>query len=569
MDLSSSKSLLRSINRHRSRQSAADTPGAVPEPTVAALIVIEKIHAARCKFDYSQLDAVSIEIACSSISDLLTPASTGSPEWEYVALAALVLKDCISSVSYAPPGNELSSEKTLKSLISVAKPLVMNTFIDHTEPRVRRVGAELIGVMAAKLGPDYFDELAPLLSSQVAAFFERREVSREARLGSESEIALDDTTGWYSLESLLCSYRELVGGCGPALNYFKRVSKGDIELFIENSSSHINRYIRQATFELLHILMKQYSPGTLGWSEGEFVPLLSQCISNGLADNFSQVRFPATFAARYFLIAMNASDREKYVWPLLLPRVCLNRYYPADGVKFASLDLWREVTQGKGKDLVTQNLSEAYRYYASMVENKSHLICEAACWVLGELGTIIDANAIAPFLPGILDMLGGSLGDDSWQVRGAACVATGRVIEAHPKETCNAACDVFLPLWIMHLDDHIWSLRSDSAAALGIAMRSPIDRLSHSAIDASVNFLACHLSSAAEPKRNFSFIPESSSLFSFIKRKDKDDTSNSSSSPLAKPLPMPSTARSMANAAEKKRFGVVELRKRPGSVLKL
>ncbi|CAN0015393.1 unnamed protein product, partial [Ectocarpus fasciculatus] len=400
--------------------------------------------------------------------------------------------------------------------------------INHEEPRVRKLCSELIGVMAKHIGPPYFDELGPVLYAQVSAFFERREVSRETRLGAESEIALDDTTGWYALETLLCSYRELVSGCGPRLGYLDRASEAELGLFIRDSALHINRYIRQATFEFIHALMLQLSPGALSWSDGAYVPLLCRCITAGLSDDFSQVRFPATFAARYFLVAINDQDREALVWPQLVPRLCLNRYYPADGVKTASLETWSAVSQGKGKALVTRHVAAAFEHYASMVDNKSHLICEAACWVMGELGSIIDAQAVMPYLAGIMDILGVCLGDDSWQVRGAACVATSRIVRAHPEQACDVACDVFLPLWVLHLNDFIWALRSDSATALGIAMRCPVQRLAAAATDAAVEYLTENLAEAAKVKKSFSFIPQNSTLYSFIKNKmepEKEKTS--------------------------------------------
>lgn len=554
MDTSSSRNLLRAIRR--------SVPSSGPRPADSisvnrAIAIIERIHASRGRLDTAPGD-VSADELCASIGALLGPGEESSAaDWPHAALVALILKECIGTSRNAD--TEHGMDQNLSELSSFAKPLIVEYLISHDEPRVRKVTAELIGAMAAKLGPPYVIELAPVLCSQVSAFFVRKEVSREARLGTDSEIALDDTTGWYALESLLCSYRELIGGCGPSLQYLSQTPEMEIDLFIRQSSLHINRYIRQATFEFIHMLMSQCAPGSMHWVGEQHTDLICSCIAAGLSDDFSQVRFPATFAAKFFLIAIDDDDRERYVWELLLPRLCLNRYYPADGVKSASMDAWSAATKGRGRELVTRHIKATFEHYASMVDNKSHLICEAACWVLGELGSIIDASVVAPYLAGILDILGVCLGDDSWQVRGAACVATGRVIEAHPSETCSRACDTFLPLWTLHLNDYIWALRSDSAAALGKAMRSPEEQLATAAIQASIQYLNDNLA-AAKVKKVISFIPRNSSLYAFVKNKPEDDLLG-----VPGPRPGPTAARAVTNAETRQRFGVVELKRRPGA----
>ena len=592
MDLNSSKTLLRSIERRRNVLSVISDPSitskttAVVTPTIRTnmssddcndiaastldknrVATIDRLNISQCVFaghsssageEGSNVTEAETEI-CSCLEELLEPKDKmgNKLDWEYDALVVLVLKESFSGNSHFVQSS---------TLLSFAKSHIVNDFIGHDEPRVRKLTADLIGVLAGKLGPSYFEELGPILFSLVRAFFQRRDVSRETQLGGVSEIALDDTTGWYALESILCSYRELVSGCGKTLDYLQRASETELNLLIRDSAGHMNRYIRQATFEFIHALMVQYDPGSLSWDDGEYVHMLCHCIASGLSDDFSQVRFPATFAARYFLLAINDCDRDAHIWAELLPRICLNRHYPADGVKNASLDMWGVVTEGKGRELVTKHVRVAYEHYASMVDNKSHLICEAACWVLGELGSIISADAVVPYLAGILNLLGVALGDDSWQVRGAACVATGRMTRAHPDETCSTVCDTFLPLWITHLNDHIWALRSDSATAIGIAMRSPIHQLSSAAIDAAVTYLAINLAAGAKQKKKFSFIPENSSLFSFIK-KEPESAKLLVGTPLSSPPLITLTARASANAEINQRFGVIELRRRPGNLL--
>lgn len=53
-----------------------------------------------------------------------------------------------------------------------------------------------------------------------------------------------------------------------------------------------------------------------------------------------------------------------------------------------------------------------------------------------------------------------------WQVRGAACIASGQVARAFPAESA-AFVDSIFPLWVGNLDDNVFSVRQDAAAAIG------------------------------------------------------------------------------------------------------
>ena len=65
-------------------------------------------------------------------------------------------------------------------------------------------------------------------------------------------------------------------------------------------------------------------------------------VAKGLGDNWSQVRYAASQAVRsFYLIAKEDNKMREKFDPLLIPRMCLNRYYVAEGVKIYSNDTWR------------------------------------------------------------------------------------------------------------------------------------------------------------------------------------------------------------------------------------
>ncbi|CAN0556171.1 unnamed protein product, partial [Ectocarpus sp. 8 AP-2014] len=67
-----------------------------------------------------------------------------------------------------------------------------------------------------------------------------------------------------------------------------------------------------------------------------------------MQDNWSQVRYAASVANRSLLKALSPADREQF-YPRLLPRMCLNRYYLADGVKLFSQETWRMFMGEEGR----------------------------------------------------------------------------------------------------------------------------------------------------------------------------------------------------------------------------
>lgn len=95
---------------------------------------------------------------------------------------------------------------------------------------------------------------------------------------------------------------------------------------------------------------------------GDLVPIIAQ----GLGDNWSQVRYAASQATRsfYFIIKGDETMREKYD-PILVPRMCMNRYYVAEGVKIYSNDTWRMVHEDKGKEAICKYAEQVCTFYIS------------------------------------------------------------------------------------------------------------------------------------------------------------------------------------------------------------
>merc|ERR1719399_2164515 len=98
--------------------------------------------------------------------------------------------------------------------------------------------------------------------------------------------------------------------------------------------------------------------------EGSIAQETAGILRKGIKDNWSQVRYAGSVAVRAFMEkAAKHKVRERF-FPVLLPNMCLNRHYVAEGVRLYSQETWRIVCgpQG-GARLLMQHFDEVIEAY--------------------------------------------------------------------------------------------------------------------------------------------------------------------------------------------------------------
>lgn len=270
---------------------------------------------------------------------------------------------------------------------------------------------------------------------------QRKCLNRPTNIGEKSSIPLDDTTGWGYSESyfftillLILSSLNLSRGnpdhmfSKPLSTYLLQeeamVSISDkyhtiMDLVIAFASSHASRYIREMSLWFIAQMcctvdnvkaISELPQNTLSVASQLFqvstatsivqnlhyflhstplFPLLLDAVAKGLEDDWSQIRFAATWACRS-LLTLLADDGDAATasllsrcWPQLLPRLCMNRFYAAEAVKGSSLDFWKQFfspSRFNGKALLSGMGREAVDYYIRCSSGSTnHMVCEAAC----------------------------------------------------------------------------------------------------------------------------------------------------------------------------------------------
>lgn len=421
-----------------------------------------------------KLGSDELSIFSAAIVDRLNPEAP----WE-VSMAAL---QASSAVLSAPATSTAAAENVSRTLLPLTLPL-----IPHKEARVRGVTASLIGDIARVLGPLAWDETNVELLRNIAHNFN---LDDEQRLREAESIAkrdmenaetvpkdrglrmIHETEGWRGLETSLLAIGEVIAGCGDKL--LER-SNGDLSQadgvtavlsYIDRAKDHPNRYVREAGLRLLSSVVEACVGAKAVSVLRDVACQLLPVVSQGLEDNWSQVRFKSSVVVRKLIAGLPIDDRRK-LYPVLLPRMCLNRHYVAEGVRVYSQDTWKTVIGADGRVYLVELLESVISFYEIQCNADNHAVREAACQSLAEATIRLESSAVESFVPRIVNALVECFKDESWPVRDHACTALGAVT-AHFGSAVDRTGRLpeLLELFTAHLADNIVSVRENTAVSL-------------------------------------------------------------------------------------------------------
>ncbi|XP_071962564.1 uncharacterized protein [Antedon mediterranea] len=370
--------------------------------------------------------------------------------------------------------------------------------LNHNEARVRLSAGEVLGSLCKRFGVETYVSSKDLVTDGIRKNLERIsltesdvEEKRQAETlankltasnegnggslaGTSAEQIFHDTAGWKNLETWMKCLQCVVEGCG--IHFASQINQDLLDLIFQ-ALVHTNRFVRETGFQVCAAFVSctevnDHDEESMEISREDSNPMIyfgeqfTRHLSNGLADNWSQVRLAASVATRKFLLNLPAQEAREKFYPSLLPRMCLNRYYVAEGVRIYSQETWRQVTHSEGKQLVGRYIKEVVTYYIAQTLADNHAVREAACACIAELGSKIDKEVVRPHVEELLKALLDCFRDESWPVRDAACIACGNFILCFPEES-KSSMDALYPLFFGNLADNIPSVRQGAAVALG------------------------------------------------------------------------------------------------------
>lgn len=366
---------------------------------------------------------------------------------------------------------------------------------ENVEFRVRIAAGQVMGSLCKHAGLPLFLHFLPSVIEGVFTNLERNidapsseaELSlQELNLAKERDVNLSrsslsifhDTAGWKNLETWMKCLQEMVVSL-PAEEFVKVDRTRMLEL-IFRAVEHVNRFVRETGFDVLETLISRhccYKDPNNPSSQANYIEI-ARSLLQGLSDNWSQVRMAASKAVRTFFDTAPPPGFSRYdVYPILLPAMCLNRYYVAEGVRIYSQATWCRVTQGEGKALLGRYLDSALKYYIQQSDSDNHAVREAACAAIAETIIKLDPQLLKPFVVQLLDAFLVCFGDESWPVRDAACIALGSLISKFATETRLAGHETLLAdYFLRNLSDCIPSVREGAARSIAQILRATGDK---------------------------------------------------------------------------------------------
>mmetsp|Transcript_21650 Transcript_21650/g.42521 ORF Transcript_21650/g.42521 Transcript_21650/m.42521 type:complete len:703 (-) Transcript_21650:103-2211(-) len=351
--------------------------------------------------------------------------------------------------------------------------------IEDREPRVRTTVVKALEALAQRDGSGTWARFGAVLCDIVDKNFdldESERASTQAELAVQNAASVPmlvhETIGWKALETSMRGLEALIRGYGKSFVQDGHTDDRDgflLSLVSDRALVHQNRYVREVGYDLCGVMVEAILAGNGGYSDNQIDAMVS-AIARGLSDNWSQVRYAASVAARKLMLGLLVDQRQKYL-DLLVPRMCLNRYYLAMGVRLYSQETWQLTFGDNGVAAVCGHMGPVVQFYCEQSAADNHGVREAACHSIAELSSKIPHDVLSPYVDILLKALLDCFRDDSWPVRDAACVSSGDFVLGYPEE-CRPRIEEFFTLWFNHLSDNIWSVREDAAVALGNAARA-------------------------------------------------------------------------------------------------
>nr|CUU98152.1 hypothetical transcript [Hymenolepis microstoma] len=365
------------------------------------------------------------------------------------------------------------------------------------EYRVRIAAGELMGILCKLGGVDVFKRFLPRIKQGIVDNLNRdplNPIKEQEEAQKELDLVMDtnpnlskssltlfhDTAGWKNLETWMKSLHYCVEGLGS--ERFKTCCDPDIITIVFKAVNHTNRFVRETGYDVMGTIIQNQGCGGSGVGEdgqenvSDYIRVAQQ-LRIGLGDSWSRVRMAALRTTRLlFDVSPPPGQTHEGVYPILLPPLCLNRYYVAEGVKVFSQQTWCKVTGGRGREILTGIIVPTLDYYVEQSRADNHAIREAACASMAEVGIKLPQDALRPHLTRLLEALTTCFADNSWPVRDAACIGLGNLVSLFPKETREAGYnDLMSERFLHNLVDCIPSVREGAAASIAKVLQGTND----------------------------------------------------------------------------------------------
>eukprot|EP00347_Sterkiella_histriomuscorum_P007190 403349918 len=266
-----------------------------------------------------------------------------------------------------------------------------------------------------------------------------------------------------AIEGILLVLKSIIEPVG--IHYFDRKQ---IEKMIEFCSNHSNRHIRELIQQLILVVLSSVQKDKV---ESFDLIYYANFISQGMADNWSQVRFAASHSARK-IYELASEDQKQSIDKLLLPRICFNRHYMAEGIKIYNQDTWKQVVGQEGKQYLAKLNEEVTEFYITQLKSENFQVREVATECLDEIFKNVASqqlNAYKPKLNRIVSNLLESIKDIQWQVRKGVAITLSEIFKIYDiSDFEKEQLEAVQQLALKYLSENIPTVREACAILCGV-----------------------------------------------------------------------------------------------------
>ncbi|KER19831.1 hypothetical protein T265_11497 [Opisthorchis viverrini] len=313
---------------------------------------------------------------------------------------------------------------------------------ENVEFRVRIAAGHLMGLLCFRSGLVTFKRFLPSVIEGITTNLERspdapatesesslRELiiakERDVNMSRSSLSVFHDTAGWKNLETWMKCLQEMVVSLKP--EDFVQIDRSQILDLVFKATDHV----RMAASRAVRTFFEVPPPPEHSWTD---------------------------------------------VYPILLPAMCLNRYYVAEGVRLYSQETWCRVTKGEGKKLTEIYVDAVVDYYTQQATADNHTLREVSCTSISEIVSKLSPDLMRPHILKLLTALLICFDGTSWSTRDAACAALGTLVSKFPEETKAAGYkNLLADQFLRNLSDIIPSVRETAAYSIANILRSVSD----------------------------------------------------------------------------------------------
>ena len=319
--------------------------------------------------------------------------------------------------------------------------------LDHSEPKLRIHCAEVLESMGKTDGNTVFFEFFTVITHRI-----------DSLIATNGDPLLIETY-----------FRAILPIIESFIGHFDEETTVKLVDLITFAVGNRGKYMRETGQTLLKHLCTKSSPDSLPQTAYQIVTFLA----NGLEDPWGPVRLLSLAATKAF-VSVIGTGLQPYD-PILLPRICLNRCFTAEGVRNQAIEAWKMYVGENGRGKIAEFAKEVSQYYGEMCVAETPAVREAACLCIAELASKVAPSAhssIAPYSLPLLSTVTQLLTDPDWTVQETASLACSELTIAFPTETLPHY-PVLKAIWFSRLSDPRVSMRESAAVGLTKAASSP------------------------------------------------------------------------------------------------